>query len=173
MVTKMSIEKLIRAIFTDESFGETLKKIIKEDLRISIREFSERSGIPESTLYKIISEERDPNLKTIKQIFNALRRDEEPFIAVIASRSVLNEITESYMKVGDRKVKIKEYPANSFEEAIISSVRAEREGAVALVCAPIVSPTIEKIVSIPIVTIIPKRDMMEAIEVAVRKSSVW
>jgi len=77
------------------------------------------------------------------------------------------------MKVGDRKVKIKEYPANSFEEAIISSVRAEREGAVALVCAPIVSPTIEKIVSIPIVTIIPKRDMMEAIEVAVRKSSVW
>jgi len=168
----MSVERLMRAILSEESFGETLKKVIKEDLGISIREFSELSGIPVSTLYKIISEEREPNLKTIRQIFNAIRRKEDPFIAVIASRPVLNEITESYVKIGERAIRIKEYPANSFEEAIIASVRAEREGAVALICAPIISPTIEKILSIPIVTIIPKRDMKEAIELAVRKLSV-
>ncbi|MBC7114371.1 MAG: helix-turn-helix domain-containing protein [Archaeoglobi archaeon] len=169
----MREERLLKAILNGEDFGETLKRFLKEELRISIREFSELSGIPESTLYKLISGEREPTLRTLRQIFRAIKRDEEPFIAIIASRSVLNEITESYVNFDGKRVKIKEYPANSFEEAIVSAVRAERDGAVALICAPIVSPAIEKIVSIPIVTIIPKRDMRDAIEVAIRKSSVW
>ncbi|MBC7109440.1 MAG: helix-turn-helix domain-containing protein [Archaeoglobi archaeon] len=166
-------ERFLKAILSDEDFGESLKKFIREELGISVREFSEMSGIPESTLYKLISGEREPTLRTLREIFRAIKRDVEPFIAIIASRSVLNEITESYVNFEGKRVKIKEYPANSFEEAIVSAVRAERDGAVALICAPIVSPTIEKIVSIPIVTIIPKRDMKDAIEVAIRKASVW
>jgi len=166
-------ERFLKAILSDEGCGESLKKFIREELGISVREFSEMSGIPESTLYKLISGEREPTLRTLREIFRAIKRDVEPFIAIIASRSVLNEITESYVNFEGKRVKIKEYPANSFEEAIVSAVRAERDGAVALICAPIVSPTIEKIVSIPIVTIIPKRDMKDAIEVAIRKASVW
>ena len=42
------------------------------------------------------------------------------------------------------------------EEAIIAAVNAERDGAKALVCAPIVSPTVEKILNIPVTTIIPE-----------------
>lgn len=169
----MRDERFLKAILSDEDFGESLKKFIREELGISVREFSEMSGIPESTLYKLISGEREPTLRTLREIFRAIKRDGEPFIAIIASRSVLNEITESYVNFEGKRVKIKEYPANSFEEAVVSAVRAERDGAVALICAPIVSPTIEKIVSIPIVTIIPKRDMKDAIEVAIRKASVW
>jgi predicted transcriptional regulator len=55
------------------------------------------------------------------------------------------------------------------EEAIIAAVNAERDGAKALVCAPIVSPTVEKILNIPVTTIIPKSSLIEAIELALRK----
>jgi len=56
------------------------------------------------------------------------------------------------------------------EDAIVSAIRAERDGAVAVVCAPIVSPTIEKILDIPIATIVPKDSVTEAIKLAARKS---
>jgi len=55
------------------------------------------------------------------------------------------------------------------EEAIIGAVRAEREGARALVCAPIVSPTVEKIIKIPVSAIMPKDSLLEAIENVARK----
>ena len=42
------------------------------------------------------------------------------------------------------------------EEAIIAAVNAERDGAKALVCAPIVGPTVEKILNIPVTTIAPE-----------------
>ncbi|MDO9516543.1 MAG: transcriptional regulator, partial [Methanosarcinaceae archaeon] len=44
-----------------------------------------------------------------------------------------------------------------------------REGAKAVVCAPIVSTTVEKILRIPVATIMPKNSMIEAIELAARK----
>lgn len=55
------------------------------------------------------------------------------------------------------------------EEAIIAAVNAERDGAKALVCAPIVSPTVEKILNIPVTTIIPKSSLIDAIELALKK----
>jgi predicted transcriptional regulator len=55
------------------------------------------------------------------------------------------------------------------EEAIVAAVRAEREGARAVVCAPIVSTTVEKILRIPVATIMPKNSLLDAIETAARK----
>ncbi|MDD3316175.1 MAG: transcriptional regulator, partial [Methanosarcina sp.] len=52
---------------------------------------------------------------------------------------------------------------------IIAAVNAERDGAKALVCAPIVSPTVEKILNIPVTTIIPKSSLIDAIELALKK----
>jgi predicted transcriptional regulator len=44
---------------------------------------------------------------------------------------------ETKKKIGGRLVTIREYSATSMEEAIISAVNAERDGAKALVCAPL------------------------------------
>jgi predicted transcriptional regulator len=56
------------------------------------------------------------------------------------------------------------------EDAIVAAIRAERDGAIAVVCAPIVSPTIEKVLDIPIALIDPKDSMIDAIRLAERKS---
>jgi len=66
---------------------------------------------------------------------------------------------------------VREYAASTMEDAIIAAVRAERDGASALVCAPIVSPTVEKILSIPVATINPTSSIVRAIELAARKRS--
>ena len=55
-------------------------------------------------------------------------------------------------------------------EQIVAAVRAEREGAVAVVCAPIVSSVIEQLVHIPVATIIPRESVQRAIELAARKA---
>jgi predicted transcriptional regulator len=49
-------------------------------------------------------------------------------------------------------------------------VRAEREGAIAIVCAPIVSSIIEQLVHVPVATIIPRESVQRAIELAARKA---
>jgi predicted transcriptional regulator len=159
---------------SDNAFRETLRKILKTDLGMSIPEFSKASGISQSTIYKIISEKREPNLRTVRQIISAIRKIEglhkEPFIAVIVARSVLNKIEERKMKISGKELIIREYPASTMEETIISSIKADRDGAQAVVCAPIVSSTIEKILRIPVVTIMPKDSVMEAIKLAAKKT---
>lgn len=159
---------------SDDAFREALRKILKTELGMSIPEFAKKSGISQSTIYKILSEEREPNLRTLRQIITAIRKIEglqkEQFIAVIVARSVLNKIEERKMKIGGKMITIREYPANSMEETIISAIKAERDGAVAVVCAPIVSTTIEKILRIPVATIMPKESMVEAIKLAAKKT---
>ena len=39
-------------------------------------------------------------------------------------------------------MRVREYPVHTMEDAIVAAVRAEREGAIAIVCAPIVSSII-------------------------------
>jgi predicted transcriptional regulator len=161
---------------SDDTFRETLKKILKVDLGMSIPEFSKKSGLSQSTIYKIISENREPNLRTLRQIIKAIRKIEglrsEPFIAVIVARSVLNKIEERKIKIKGKDIIIREYPANSMEETIISAIKAERDGATAVVCAPIVSTTIEKVLRVPVATIMPKDSMTAAIELAARKTRI-
>jgi Predicted transcriptional regulator with an HTH domain len=166
-------DRLIKAAFeSDENFQIVLYRAIKEDLNMNAIDFSKEADIPHSTLYKILSGNRAPNIKTLRQIVNTVKKHEMPtdeFIAVIAARMVLDTITETKRKIGGRLITVKEYSANSIEEAIIVATRAERDGAKALVCAPIVSHTVEKIVSIPVTTIMPKESITEAIEIAMRK----
>ena len=74
------------------------------------------------------------------------------------------------MQVGEKSLKVKEYPAQTVEDAIIAAVMAERDGALAVVCAPIIAPTIEKLLSIPVSIIIPRDSALRAIEVAAKKA---
>lgn len=165
-------EKVMKAAFrSDEKLRETLKDVISE-MGISAREFSAISSIPQSTLYKIMSGHREPNITTLRQIVKTIRHlegSEGNFIAVIAARPVLDEMREKKIKVGDQLLTLREYSATNIEEAIIAAVRAERDGAAALVCAPIVSPTVEKLLAIPVATIIPRESLTRAIAVAASK----
>jgi predicted transcriptional regulator len=165
-------DRVMRSAFqSDENLRGTLKEVLSE-LGLSAREFSKSSKIPQSTLYKILSGHREPNITTLRQIVKTIKLlegSEGNFIAVIAARPVLDKIVEKKMKIGEQILTLREYSATNIEEAIIAAVRAERDGASALVCAPIVSPTVEKLLSIPVATIIPKDSVMRAIEVAARK----
>ena len=69
-----------------------------------------------------------------------------------------------------QRVRVREYPVHTMEDAIVAAVRAEREGAVAIVCAPILSSVIEQLVRIPVATIIPRESVQRAIELAARKA---
>ncbi|HEX7575052.1 MAG TPA: helix-turn-helix domain-containing protein [Candidatus Methanoperedens sp.] len=175
----MTADNLIKAIVeSDEAFIKELARTIKDELHMTAGEFSEKSNIPASTIYKLLSGHREPNVKTLRQIISVLRKlegrdqlegEKSGFIAVIAARPVLDLITEKKLKVGDRLLTIREYSATSMEEAIIAAIKAERDGAKAVVCAPIVSSTIEKVLRIPVAIIMPRDSLFEAIELAARK----
>ena len=160
---------------SDARFRESLHDVL-EGLGWTIQELSKKANVSPSTLYKILNEERSPSLDVLRKIINAVRTAEGltagSFIALIVTRRVLDEVVERSVQIGDETVKIREYPASTVEDAIVSAIRAERDGAVAVVCAPIVSPTIERILDIPIATIVPKDSVTEAIKLAARKTRV-
>lgn len=171
----MTADDLIKAaVESDDAFIKEFARVIREELRMTAAEFGEKSGIPASTIYKLLSGHREPNIKTLRQIVAVIRKmegtEKMDFIAVIAARPVLEHITESKMKIQGRLLTIREYSATSMEDAILAAIKAEREGAKAVVCAPIVSTTIEKVLRIPIATIMPPRDcLITAIELAAKK----
>ncbi|MGQ9586905.1 MAG: helix-turn-helix domain-containing protein [Thermoplasmata archaeon] len=168
------IRKLQKAALeSDETFRQALRETLKS-FGWTARELARKAGISPSTVYKIANEERSPSLDILRKILKAVRDAEGlragSFIALIVTRRVLDEIVERSVQIGSETVKVREYPAATVEDAIISAIRAERDGAVAVVCAPIVSPTIEKILDIPIATIVPKDSVTEAIKLAAVKS---
>jgi len=171
------VGRLLRAALTsDEEFVATLNTILKNDLRISVRDLSESSGISVSSLYKLLHGRRSPNLSTLRAIVRALRRfyhvGDEKFVGLIAARPVLESVEERVAVIEGRRMRVREYPVHTMEDAIVSAVRAEREGAIAIVCAPIVSSIIEQLVEVPVTTIIPRESVQRAIELAARKAGV-
>src|SRR5674476_1614211 len=65
MVQMDPLDRLMRAaLASDEEFVGALNDILRHDLRISIRELYEKSGIAQSSLYKIMHGKRSPNLST-------------------------------------------------------------------------------------------------------------
>ncbi len=170
----IAAEKVIKAAFeSDEIFQETLSRVIKDDLGMTAAEFSKVSGISASTLYKILSGHRDSNMKTVREIVKTIKKlegtEHSEFIAVIAARPVLDGIIEKKMQIDGRLITIREYSATTMEEAIVAAIKAEQDGATALVCAPIVSPTVEKVLTIPVATIMPRDSLIAAIELAAKK----
>jgi predicted transcriptional regulator len=169
------IDRIMRAaLISDEEFVTTLNDLLRHDLRISIRELSDKSGIAQSSLYKIMHGKRSPNLSTLRAIIRALRQlyhvGDEAFIGLIAARSVLESVEERMTDIEGHRMRVREYPVYTMEDAIVAAVRAEREGAIAIVCAPIVSSVIEQLVRVPVATIIPRESVQAAIELAAKKA---
>lgn len=170
-------DQLLRSLTEKENdFAENLRRIIKDELGMDLQDFAKRAGIANSTLYKIISEGRAPNLRTLRAIIKCVDAIEGKargeFIAIIAARSVLDKIEERTATIDGKQIQVREYPSGTIEDVIVASIRAEEEGAKGIVCAPIVSSTVERVVRIPIVTIAPKDSVLEAIRVAARKASL-
>ena len=176
MVHADPIDRLMRAsLISDDEFVVTLNSLLKHDLRISVKELSEESGIAQSSLYKILHGKRSPNLTTLRAIAHAMRHfshaGQEEFIGLIAARPVLDVVEDRVAEVDGHRMNVREYPVHTMEEAIVAAVKAEREGAIAIVCAPIVSSIVEQLVHVPVATIIPRGSVQRAIELAARK--VW
>lgn len=171
---KDSSRKVIAgALRSDDAFKSALNEAL-EELGLTVQDLARKAGVSPSTLYKITNESRSPSLGILRKIVAALREAEGlragNFIAVVAARHVLDEVEERSVPIGDGTVRVREYPASTVEDAIVAAIRAERDGAVAVVCAPIVSATIERVVDLPIATIMPRDSITEAIRLAARKS---
>jgi predicted transcriptional regulator len=164
----MTVEDVISGMLRAEGgFQKALRSMIVDELDMTMNEFCEVTGISKSTMYKILEEKREPNLRTVRQIVKALRAlasaDGERFIAVIASDTVLESLPD-HVDFDGHMVPIREYPVSTVEDAIIAAVRAERDGALGVVCAPIVAPTIERILSVPVSPVIPSTSLSRAID---------
>ena len=164
----MPINDLVSGMLKEEGgFQKALKDILENDLNMTVNEFCRNTGVSQSTMYKILEEKREPNLRTVRMIIKAVKSVSEPdsddYIAVIASHIVFENLQRT-IEVNGRNVLLKEYPVATVEDAIIAAVRAERDGALAIICAPIVAPTVEKIVSIPVSTVVPTMSIMRAID---------
>ena len=65
----MTVEDLVSSMLRDEGgFQKALRNILDEELNMSLNEFCQISGISQSTVYKILEERREPNLRTGRQI---------------------------------------------------------------------------------------------------------
>lgn len=155
--SRPSEELLNAALESNEKFGMVLRSTMKK-IGISAREISEGSGIPMSTINKIIYEGRDLRLSTLREILRFLQSKERSqegdlVIGIIAARASLDVFAKNKITVKGKSIVIKEYPANSIEDAIISAIKAERDKVNGLICAYIVASIIEKFVRVPIMTI--------------------
>ncbi len=145
-----------------------------ERRNMTIRDLAEKAGISEATLYKITSGQRDPRLSTLQAIVSVFEPSTEQLIAVIAAKFLIDEITHQTTTVGNTRYKIRGYTAHTIDDCITSAVRAEKDGASGIICAPILASLIERIVDIPVVIIKPEtKAFLEAIEVLRVQLSAW
>jgi len=164
----MTVDDLITGMLREEGgFQKAFRSILEDELHMSLNEFCHASGISQSTLYKVMEGEREPNLRTVREVIKALKilntSEESRFIAIIAASTALENVPKNVM-VNGHSISVREYPVATLEDAIIAAVRAERDGALGLICAPIVAPTVERILSIPVSRVIPTMSIQTAME---------
>jgi predicted transcriptional regulator len=171
----MLYEKLLLSLIeSNEGFVSIFKKILFEQ-KMTVLEFCKSTGIPESTVYKIMSNpEKDFRVSTLRQIIKAIRKMEgvqldETTIGIITTRGALDFISRA-ITYENKQIRVKEYPATTIEEEIIQGVRAEREGVKGIICGPVAATTLEKVVNIPVIAIrFEERLLMDAIRNLAKK----
>jgi len=164
----MTVEDIISSMLREEGgFQKAFRNMLDDELDMSLSEFCSISGISQSTMYKLLEENREPNLRTIRQIIRALntitKSGDDNFIAVIASSTFMESLPKT-MTLGGKKIAVREYPISTVEDAIIAAVRAERDGALAIVCAPIIALTVKKILRIPVSPVMPLGSVLKALD---------
>ena len=148
-------------MFSARVFETDFRTALEEELNrrgMSIKELAERLDITPATLYKITSGDRDPRFSLVKAIADAFDPKERDFVAVIAAKFLLDELQSVKYTVNDTTYRIHGYSANTMDEVIIAAVRAEKDGAVGIICAPVLTTLVERIVDIPVAIIKPSPD---------------
>lgn len=166
---------LYSLIGDDDSFRSAVRHAL-EELEISIKDFSKRTRMPKSTLYKIMSsKKKDIRLSNFKEIVGALKEVEQgksvkgKNIALIIDRGTLENVKKEIV-VDGQSYAVEGYPATDIEEAIIQGIHAERDGVRAIICGPITAHTLEKVVRIPVIAFRPRPDQIQgAVETAAKK----
>ncbi len=162
------------ALTSNESFIGSLKSIMRQQ-GVSMKDLSDGSGIPLSTLNKVVAQERDLRLSTLRQIIHFFQpkagiKEGDLVVGLIAARSSLDKFSRHNLEFNGKKVTIKEYPASDIEGAIISAIKAERDEVDGLICASIVASIIEKFVTIPMMTIkIEESNIVDSLSVLIEK----
>ena len=171
-------KQLIRAALTsNEEFIRVLREKLKQN-RVSISEFNRISGIPLTSLNKLMKEKRDIRMSTLRQIVRALWDLEKPggeehFIAVIASKSTLDQIKTKVIEMKGSTISLHEYPAVTIDDALKSAIKAEMDGALAIVCAPLLSGVFKDLINIPITSMyIEEKNIMNAVKLAATKAVI-
>ncbi len=161
-------------IISNDKFSKSLRDYLKKK-GMTIKEFSEASSIPPVTLYKLTSGKGNFNIDTIRKVYktiNELEGADSKFIAVITSRDVFNRMNIQKLEK-NKKIRFREYPSDSIENIIISAIKAEKEGAVGVICGPIAASLVEKVVQIPICSIKQEESgIKSAVEMMIDKLSV-
>jgi len=154
----MWYKKILQSLIkSNTDFVEKLKEFLRLK-GLSITEFCNIAHIPQSTMYKIMSDPtKDFRVSLLKQIIQTIAKIEGYYsegitIAVITTRGALN-VLKKEIKIGEKKIIIKEYPANTIEEEIIQGIRAQQEGVSGIICGPVAATTIDKVVEIPVVSL--------------------
>ena len=85
----MPINDLITGMLKEEGgFQKALKDVLENDLNMTVNEFCHETNVSQSTMYKILEEKREPNLRTVRMIIKGVRSLEgnhaDDYIAVIA-----------------------------------------------------------------------------------------
>jgi predicted transcriptional regulator len=160
-------------MFSQKIFETDFATALQEELArqgMSVRDLAVLAGIPVATLYKLTSGRADPRLSTVRRIVNVLEPREKSFIAVIAARFLLDDLDNRDLQIGEKSFRIRGYSADSLDECIIAAVQADREGALGVVCAPILAPIVEKIVDCPVGIIKPQQQtLIDAIETIAKR----
>jgi len=160
-------------MFSKRIFEIDFSTALSEELErrnMSVRELSEQTGIPVSTLYKVTMGERDPRLSTVKKIVSVLEPERHRFIAVIAAKFLLDAVETREVESAGQKFTIKGYSAHSLDECIVAAARAEKDGASGIICAPILASIVEKIVDVPVGMLRPELSCVdEAIGAVLKK----
>jgi predicted transcriptional regulator len=145
-------------MFSRSIFRQDFKEALEEALdrkQMSLKELAELAGLPAATIYKITSGERDPRLSTVRAIVQALEPYDQDMIAIIGAKFLLDQIATQMNTTDGKKYRIKGYTAHTMEDCIVAAVKAEKEGAAGIICAPVLATLIERIVDIPVVIIKP------------------
>jgi len=169
-------ERLIAAAMeSNEAFAEELKQAMKK-YGLTAKELGEKSGLSQSLINKVIAGGggRDLRVSTLRSIVCYLRDLESPrgdlVIGVIAARPILDSLRKQQLTLKGKRIVVREYPAISIEDAIISAIRAERSKVHGLVCAPIVASIIEKFIRVPIITIkVDETNLLDSISLLIDK----
>lgn len=166
----MYYDKLMWSLVeSNEEFIKTFKEMLFKQ-NLTITDFCKKTKIPESTIYKIMSNpDKDFRISTFRNIIKKVRKIEgvnpnETTIGIITTREALDSINRK-IRLSQREIIVKEFPATTIEEEIIQGVQAEREGVNGLVCGPIAATTLEKVVTIPVISIqFEKKLLLQSLE---------